>query len=44
MPKEILDAARYIFSNKVIVQSSDMYLVEKVTIKTGNPELVKVSY
>ncbi|MBR5305537.1 MAG: hypothetical protein IKU47_01300 [Oscillospiraceae bacterium] len=44
MPKEILDAARYIFSNKVIVQSGDMYIVEKVTIKTGNPELVKITY
>lgn len=42
MPKEILDAAKYICQNKVIVENADMYIVEKVTIKTSNPHLVKV--
>jgi len=42
MPKEILDAVKYICQNKVIVRNSDMFIVENVTIKTCNPHLLKI--
>ncbi len=42
MPKEILDAVKYICQNKVIVRNSDMFIVENVTIKTSSPHLLKI--
>ena len=44
MPKDILNTAKYICQNKVIPESGDLYIVEKVTIKTNHPELIKVTY
>jgi len=44
MPKEILDAAKYMFQHKVLVTEPTNYLVEKVVIKTSHPELILTSY
>ena len=43
MPKDILDAAKYMFQNKVIVTSPTNYIVEKVVIKTNHPDLITLS-
>lgn len=44
MPKEILDAAKYMFQHKVLITEPTNYLVEKVEIKTSHPELILTSY
>lgn len=44
MPKEILDAAKYMFQHKVLITEPANYLVEKVEIKTSHPELILTSY
>lgn len=44
MPKDLLDAAEYMFKNKVIVKYPSNYYVEKVIIKTNHPELITTSY
>ena len=44
MPKDILDAAKYMFQHKVIITEPTNYLVEKVVIKTNHPELILTSY
>lgn len=44
MPKDILDAAKYMFQNKVIVKDMSNCYVEKVVIKTNHPELITTSY
>lgn len=44
MPKDILDAAKYMFNHKVIVTDPTNYIVEKVVIRTNHPELIKTSY
>ncbi|MBE6887080.1 MAG: hypothetical protein E7484_01520 [Ruminococcaceae bacterium] len=44
MPKDILDAAKYMFSHKVVVTEPANYLVENVVIKTNHPELILTSY
>lgn len=44
MPKDIIDAAKYMFEHKVIVTEPTNYIVEKVVIKTSRPELIMTSY
>ena len=43
MPKDILDAAKYMFEHKVIITEPTNYIVEKVVIKTNHPELITLS-
>ena len=43
MPKDILDAAKYMFEHKVVVTEPTNYIVEKVVIKTNHPELIMLS-
>ena len=40
MPKDILQAAKYVCQNKIIPQDFSLYKVEKVIIKTANPQLI----
>ncbi|MBE6894429.1 MAG: hypothetical protein E7483_02325 [Ruminococcaceae bacterium] len=44
MPKQILDAAEYMCSNKTIVKYQDMFYVEKVTVKTSQPQLIELKF
>jgi len=44
MPKQILDAAEYMCQNKTIVKYQDMFYVEKVIIKTSQPQLIEVKF
>ena len=43
LPKDIIDAAKYMFGNKVIVTSPSNYYIEKVVIKTNHPELITIT-
>ena len=44
MPKDIMEAAKYIFKNKVLAEDMNNFIVEKVVIKTSRPHLIKTSY
>lgn len=44
MPKDLLDAAKYMFHNKVIVKDPSNYHIEKVVIRTSHPEMITTSY
>ena len=40
MPKQILDFAEYMCTNRTLVKYQDIFYVEKVIIKTSQPQLV----
>ena len=42
MPKDILNAAKYICQNKTIPQDFTLYKIEKVVIKTSKPQLIRI--
>lgn len=44
MPKDILDAAKYVFENKVLVKDFSNFRVEEIIITTSHPELIKTSF
>ena len=44
MPKDVMEAAEYIFKNKVIAEDMNNFIVEKVVIKTSRPHLIRTSY
>ena len=44
MPKDILEALKYMCQNKVVVENFDTYCVEKLTIKTAEPNLLEIVY
>lgn len=44
MPKHILDMAEYMCSNKTIVKYQDLFYVEKVIIKTSQPQLINCEF
>ncbi|MBR2503289.1 MAG: hypothetical protein IKB62_04100 [Oscillospiraceae bacterium] len=43
LPKDIMEALKYMCQNKVIVENFDTYCVEKITVKTAQPELIEVN-
>ncbi len=40
MPKQILEAAEYICQNKTLVRYLDLFYVEKVIVRTSNPQMI----
>ena len=42
MPKDILQAAKYICQNKTVPQDFTLYKIEKVVIKTSKPQLIRI--
>lgn len=44
MPKQILDMAEYMCTNKTIVKYQDTFYVEKVIIKTSQPQLINCEF
>ncbi|MBQ9845960.1 MAG: hypothetical protein IJO54_07775 [Oscillospiraceae bacterium] len=43
LPRDIMQALQYMFQNKVIVENFDTFCVEKLTVKTANPELLEIN-
>lgn len=44
MPKQVLEFAEYMCQNKTIVRYQDLFYVEKVIIKTSQPQLIEVNF
>lgn len=42
MPKDFFDFARYMTQNKVFVKDASNFIVEKVVIRTAQPEKIQV--
>lgn len=42
LPKDIMDALKYMCQNKVLVENFDTYCIEKVVIKTSSPNLIEI--
>ncbi len=44
LPKDLLDAGRYMFTEKVFVKHIDNFYISEVIIKTNHPDLILTSY
>lgn len=44
LPKDLLEAAKYMFQEKVFVTEPDNFYVSELIIRTNHPELIKTSY
>ena len=44
LPKDLLEASRYMFTEKVFVRYPDNFYVSEVIIRTNHPDLIKTSY
>ena len=44
MPKQILEMAEYMCTNKTIVKYQDLFYVENVTVKTSQPQLINCEF
>lgn len=44
LPKDIMEALKYMCQNKVIVENFDTYCVEKLTIKSSDPDLLEIVF
>lgn len=44
MPKQILDMAEYMCTNKTIVRYQDLFYAEKVIVKTSQPQLIEFEF